>query len=272
MAAINSNIQRFNRNFADLYHSIRPALDVTQLSNLAKIMSPRASPSPSLVVVDVGSGTGLSTTPWAALAGRVIGVEPSEDMRRVAESTRANLTNVIYVDGTSDATGLPSASADIVQCAQSLHWMPPQQTFEEAARVLRPGGLFIAYDCDWPPICGFQAEQAYCAFTRRTEAIEAARAASPGVVKFNKDGHAKRMLDSGAFVYVRDCALHQPAQGGADELVAVALSQGSVQAALAAGSTMEELGVEELRTAANECFGGRKRSWIYTYRIRIGVV
>ena len=35
---------------------------------------------------------------------------------------------------------------------QALHWMEPAPTFGEVARLLRPGGVFAALDCDWPPV------------------------------------------------------------------------------------------------------------------------
>ena len=40
-------------------------------------------------MVDLGSGTGLSTTIWAPLADRVVGIEPSADMRRQAAARTA---------------------------------------------------------------------------------------------------------------------------------------------------------------------------------------
>ncbi len=42
-------------------------------------------------------------------------------------------------------------TAGIVTCAQSFHWMEPESTFIEVARILRPGGVFAAYDYDRPP-------------------------------------------------------------------------------------------------------------------------
>jgi len=46
------------------------------------------------------------------------------------------------------ATDLPDGCADIVTCSQSLHWMVPESTFAEVARILRPGGVFATYDYD----------------------------------------------------------------------------------------------------------------------------
>lgn len=60
--------------------------------------------------------------------------------------------NVDYLERFASNTGLAEESADIVSCSQSLHWMEPESTFAEAARILRPGGVFTAYDYKWPPV------------------------------------------------------------------------------------------------------------------------
>ena len=270
------NVVRFSRGFAGLYNSARPHLDVATLS--AAINCARGGPahSPDLVV-DIGAGTGLSTLPWAGHARRVIGVEPSDEMRTVAETARhqSNADNVEFVAGTSTATGLPAACADIVTIAQALHWMAPlDATFAEVSRILKPGGVFVAYDADWPPLCGREAESAYDAFCARAEALEASLLASPGVIKENKAAHASRMRASGRFRHVRDIAVHQQGAGSAADLVDLALSQGTVQAVLAVGATHADLGVSELSAAAARCFGGNDvmSKWMFTYRLRIGIV
>ena len=88
-------------------------------------------------MVDLGSGTGLSTRAWAERAEEVVGIEPNDAMRVEAEAaTQAG--NVRYLGGSSYETGLPDACADLVTCAQSLQWMEPEPTFAEIARILRP--------------------------------------------------------------------------------------------------------------------------------------
>src|SRR5829696_9079999 len=122
-----SNIERFT-GFAKLYDSYRPLpppvlLDLlTQLANV---------PTPYLVV-DLGCGTGLSARFWSSRAQRVIGIEPSEDMRHEAAIQNVS-QNVSFEKGLSHQTGLPNNCADIVTCSQSLHWMDPLPTFKEVA-------------------------------------------------------------------------------------------------------------------------------------------
>lgn len=170
--SVAANIDRFT-GFADRYDAVRPrppAVIADILTLLAGVQQPR-------LVVDLGSGTGLSTLMWAGRAQEVVGIEPSADMRGQAEArlraegrTGANL-GVRFVDAVSSQSGLPDAMADIVTASQSLHWMNPGPTFAEVGRILRVGGVFGSYDCDWPPTMNWQAERAYSEFVDAAEAL-----------------------------------------------------------------------------------------------------
>ena len=97
------------------------------------------------LVVDLGSGTGLSTRVWADVADEVLGIEPNDAMRDFAEAA-ATPANVRYRSASSYETGIADASADLVTAAQSLQWMEPRRLFPEVGRILRRGGLFCAYN------------------------------------------------------------------------------------------------------------------------------
>lgn len=80
------------------------------------------------LVVDLGCGTGHSTVAWAQVAETVVGVEPNEAMRAYARESayaRENRTaaNVTFRPGYAHDTGLETASAAVVTCSQSFHWM-----------------------------------------------------------------------------------------------------------------------------------------------------
>src|SRR5260370_40122163 len=84
----------------------------------------------------------------------ITGVEPSQDMRREAERRCSNLFPSHAVEWTSaeaNATQIAAESVDIITASQSFHWMNPETTLSEEARILRPGGVFAAINCDWPP-------------------------------------------------------------------------------------------------------------------------
>src|SRR5947209_354958 len=132
---------------ASSYDLVRPTPPPALLDLLTQLIG---TPHPALVV-DVGSGTGLSTAIWGERAERVIGIEPNADMRKEAThkvEDHPYAAHIEYREGVAHQTGLPDGCADIVTAAQSFHWMEPTSTLAEIARILRPGGLFAAYDYD----------------------------------------------------------------------------------------------------------------------------
>jgi SAM-dependent methyltransferase len=265
-AYVAANVDRF-MGFAGLYDRVRPqppAVIVAILTQLARTVRPA-------LVADIGSGTGLSTLIWAEHAEAVVGIEPSADMRREAEARAANNPNIRFHDGLSKATGLPNDSADIVTISQALHWMEPNPTFAEVARILRPEGVFAAIDCDWPPTCHWQAEQAYRVCAERAGELTRERGVARDVRSWNKDEHLERMRSSGQFRYTRELTLHHIEQGNAERLVGLALSQGGIAALLKAGISEDEIGITALREAAKRTLGDTPAPWYWSYRVRIGV-
>lgn len=103
--------------------------------------------------VDVGSGTGTMTRRLAQLVGptgRVVGIEPNAEMRRVAaERAEPAGVSVAFQEGLATALPLPDASVDVVWCERVLQHVPdPQAALHEIARVLRPGGRALVLDSD----------------------------------------------------------------------------------------------------------------------------
>lgn len=81
------------------------------------------------LLVDVAAGTGKLTH---LLPGRVLAVEPIEDMRRHLR--------VPCAAGLVEALPLRTASVDVVTVAQAFHWFDHDRAAHEIRRVLRPGG------------------------------------------------------------------------------------------------------------------------------------
>lgn len=265
--SLNANWQRFT-GFADVYDAYRPRPPAA----LADVLGALAGVARPSLVVDLGSGTGTSTRYWAERAERAIGVEPSADMRRQAEAV-TSAVNVSFREGFSHDTGLPDACADIVTCSQSLHWMLPDPTFAEAARVLRPGGIFAALDYDWPPITPrWETQEAYRRFTAGIRDLESVRPIREGLISAEKSGHLGRMEESGRFRFTREFMLHHVDEGSASRLVGLALSMGSVQSLRKAGLSDAEIGLEKLRDDLAALGGDEPERWYWTSRIRMGVV
>lgn len=127
--------------FAEHYDRYRPAPPRPLVDLLALL----AGADMIDLVVDLGSGTGPSTRPWADHAQRVIGVEINDRMRQIAQESTA-APNVSYMARSAYSTGLGDFTADLVTASQSLQWMEPNKVFPEIGRLLRPGGVFCAYE------------------------------------------------------------------------------------------------------------------------------
>ncbi len=95
-------------------------------------------------VVDLGCGTGLSTRIWADHAAKIIGIEPSEDMIREAKKQTVQ-NNISYEINYSNKTNINDNVTGIVTATASIHWMDPETTIIEIARITRKGSVFAAY-------------------------------------------------------------------------------------------------------------------------------
>jgi ubiquinone/menaquinone biosynthesis C-methylase UbiE len=263
------SVERFT-GFADVYDQARPSPPeaiADLLLQLAKLeMAER--------VVDLGSGSGLSMVMWVGRTRSIIGVEPSEDMRREAERRCSRLFSSDALKWTSaeaDATQITPNSVDIVTASQSFHWMNPQTTLAEVARILRPGGVFAAVDCDWPPSVLPELEVAYNQCIAKADDPKYAEVRLARVKSWPKDRHLENIRHSGFFRIARECTFHKIEPGSSERLVGLVRSQGSVAALLKAGVSEEEIGLIELRETGQRLLGDRQVPWFWSYRVRIGI-
>ena len=252
--------------YASDYDRVRPqppGLLAEVISQWAEVTAPD--------VIDIGTGSGLSLMPWTGRARSVTGVEPSGPMREIARQRAGSLADrdvFRLVEGTAEDTGLPAGSADIVTASQAMHWFDPGLALPEIARLLRPGGVLAAYDCDWPPCVDWEADAAYLACEEHLAALEIGRELRPP--KAAKDQHAARMRASGLFRFVTEIAVHHQEEGDAGRLVALIRSQGGTVALLNEGLSEDELGLTRLREVAERRIRGSVPFW-WTYRVRLAV-
>lgn len=296
MTVTGENLDRFS-GFAGAYDTVRPA-PPGALGRLLCSYADTARPR----VVDIGSGTGLSTR-WAATwAASVVGIEPNDDMRSVAESQP--VPGVTYRRAVAHDTGLPDASADIVLAVQALHWMDPEPTLAEVARILRPGGVLAAVDADWPPVVGnVRAERAWLELDRRFRVFEERAAAGESgealrrpvaedalgrgtgdadggqrqrgarARSWDKRGHLGRMEQSGHFAFCREVALDETVEGGPERYVALLQSHGTYQELRRLGLTDEDLGTDRFSQEVHAGMAAAVAPYglSFTWRARLGV-
>lgn len=119
----------------------------------------RAALRPGERVIDVGCGTGAVTLRAARAvgsAGRVAGIDISREMLALARQAAANLGlhNVHVREGRAEAIPADDASADVVLASLSLMYaIDRAAAAREIARVLRPGGRFVAAVWAGPASC-----------------------------------------------------------------------------------------------------------------------
>lgn len=252
---------------AGSYDRARPAPPPVLLDLLAQLID---TPHPTLVV-DLGSGTGLSTAVWGERAERVIGIEPNADMRKEAAHKAENHPygpHIEYREGLAHQTGLPDGCADIVTAAQSFHWMEPTATLAEIARILRPGGLFAAYDYDSPPAIHWELDLLAQEVTLRLVGLIRERGLAPTLKIWPKEQHLNRMRESGHFRFTREVLLHAIEQGDAARFLKMMRSNAFSQMFQ---FTDQEIGLDRLTQAALHYLGSEAVPWYVSYRVRIGV-
>lgn len=117
---------------ADNYDIVRPSYP----AEIAELVPPHST------VLDVGAGTGKFTQLLAEPSAQrtVLAVDPSEEMVR---TLRANLPQVPAWRATAERTGMFNASVDAVTCAQTWHWVNPEEALREADRIIRSDGRLV---------------------------------------------------------------------------------------------------------------------------------
>ena len=110
----------------------------------------RAALKPGHRVLDLGTGTGavaLQAAPLVGPAGQVTGADPSSEMLDLAQQRAARLghANLNFEVGSAEAIQAEDASFDaVLACLSLMYVVDRAAAARECARVLRPGGRFVA--------------------------------------------------------------------------------------------------------------------------------
>lgn len=259
-----SNADRFS-GFADVYENSRPKMPKYPVDVICRYLGK----APQLVV-DMGCGTGLSTDIWQEVGNKIIGVEPNDEMRGIAEK-KAN-SKMTFIKAFSDNTGLEDCCADAVVCSQSFHWMEPISTLKEVNRILKSGGVFATVDCDWPPVAKWEAEKAYMQLYGRLLEIESqVPEVKDTFLRYSKDKHLENIIGSGYFTYAREILFSNTEECTKERFCNIILSQGSTQAILKKCPELIEKELNIFYKAIDSCFDKEPFDIDFCYRMRIGV-
>ncbi len=94
--------------------------------------------------LDVGCGTGLSTTALREVADHVVGTDSSAAMISVATGTDQD--DIVFQCAPAEQLRFPDASFDIVTVCGAINWIDRGRFLPEARRVLKHGGWIVIYD------------------------------------------------------------------------------------------------------------------------------
>ena len=261
---ISKNAKRFT-GFSDVYDMSRPAMPAFP----AEIIGRYLGRKPELVL-DIGCGTGLSTVVWEGLCKRAVGIEPNDDMRKIAQTKSSD--TISFRKGYSHETGLDDCSADAAVCSQSFHWMEPVSTLKEIARILKDGGVFATVDCDWPPVSDWRIDKAYTDMFIKVHEIEnTVPELKDNFERFDKSKHLANIKVSGHFEFAREIVFSNTEYATADRLIDLTMSQGSLQNILKHRPELIEKELDEYKTLVRDIYKEDEFEIYFSYRMRIAV-
>jgi hypothetical protein len=150
--------------------------------------------------------------------------------------------------------------------------MDPASTLQEISRCLSPGGVFAAYDCDWPLVLNPAIEARYNGLIATSDDLLAGlQPDAEQARKWDKEGHLGRIKASGCFTYAREIVFHNTEACDAERYIGLALSQGGMQSVLKLSPASLEQDIAEFSAEVKNYFRGRTLQVLISYRMRIGV-
>lgn len=126
---------------ARLYDAVRhryPAALIERVTAHARL-------TPNSRALELGSGTGIATLPFAHLGCAIHCLELSDAMAAVARAKLAAFPRVRVVTTAFEDWVGESAAYDLVFCAQAWHWLPPEVRYRRTSDVLRAGGTLAVF-------------------------------------------------------------------------------------------------------------------------------
>jgi SAM-dependent methyltransferase len=124
---------------AALYDKARPTYPSDLIDHLVELAGAHGQ------VLDVGCGTGKATVLLAGRGLGGLGLEPDPEMAAIARGHLMAFPNWSVALGDFEAFDPPGPRYDLITCAQAWHWLDPDRRFQQAARLLRPGGWLALF-------------------------------------------------------------------------------------------------------------------------------
>ena len=106
----------------------------------------RHIPNGSESGLEVGCGTGAFARRLAERARRVVALDLSPEMIRVARSRSAGFANIEFYVADAMSRDLPAAHFDCIASIATLHHLPLREMILKLKAALKPGGVLLVLD------------------------------------------------------------------------------------------------------------------------------
>jgi SAM-dependent methyltransferase len=132
-------------------------------------------------VLDLGTGPGFLALDFAPLAGKVIGVDPSEEMLTEARANaqREGLA-IQFVKGSSFELSPQLGRYKLVTIGRAFHWMDGDQTLAALDGLVVPGGAVSLYREHYPEVAENEWHSAFQALLDSYSTEDPARTRTRG--------------------------------------------------------------------------------------------
>ena len=128
---------------ADLYHRHRPDYPVALFEWVTEVTG--LDTTSSSRILDIGCGTGKSSSWFLEHGYRVTGLEPDADMAAVALAHPAATDRLDIVPCSLEAWRSEDGAYRLAVSGQAWHWMDPVTRFAQVARSLGPTGWLCVF-------------------------------------------------------------------------------------------------------------------------------
>jgi SAM-dependent methyltransferase len=110
----------------------------------------RHAPAHCRAALDIGSGTAAFTRLLAGRSDRVLGIDLSPEMVRIARERSAEYANIEFRIADLMDEPLPVAGFDCIAALAMLHHVPLVPALERLSALLSPGGVLLVLDLFQP--------------------------------------------------------------------------------------------------------------------------
>ncbi len=126
---------------AQLYDAVRPGYPEALIEDVIEL----ALLLPEATILEVGTGTGKATVPFASRGYTIHCLEPGRNLAAVASKNLHSYPNVVIETVKFEDWQLQEAAFDLVISAQAFHWIPAEIGYPLAAQALKEKGHIAVF-------------------------------------------------------------------------------------------------------------------------------